>query len=760
MNLLANPSLEVNLDGWQAYAGGATISRSSEQAYEGDWSCKVVLAAGPDSWAGVIILDQPAGFAGRTLAFAPWIYRTEAVEDLNVTILDMVSGHWDFTVRALPKQVGWVRVKVKRQMRPNASQMQLLVQRASENAVTFYVDAASLAWAYEPTFDEAEIYKSRTIQTQVRAAIGLDYPVFSGDFNEQFSGASLNTNLWFANQPSWGVITVGGGVLNLSTSIPAISGPWIQSRHNLAFPLRRDTDWTFTTRVRFPVVTGFGVFMRICGRSFRDAEAIWALKCNTAEGLDLHAPDGFFSDTVIWSTAGSGASWRRYRLDYDASLQQYTAYIDQDDDGAYESVVTFAVNGRYADAIVIGNSTAVQGNLGGWTEIEVDYTRVQGTAEAVVNPNWAAPFTYEGTRFSYLPTLIGGRTSCDLDNQVDAAEITLANFSLAEDASPYPQTYTDVRFLNRRGLIEARAGDGNGKWTSWQILFNGLFAEKQVRLDENGRCSVTVPLRDRYRSVADDMEIMGAYSDFGTPIPGVGMNMTVAEIVEDIYENKCGLPATAYNVVATPWNTPRNYNIFGQSAQASVRRICEQTVLAVYQDKDTGQIQVQEFDWGSDDPLHFLSTAEEITFVEWTESAFEVTSGEARSFENTNLGGVEFTATWPPHREPYYGRRETEAVVVTQGGSNHSERPITALAWWARNRRLGSIRVSTRGQLWAAVGQEIGIKDDRFLGLSRADSWIVDGVEHSWGEGGENLQTELRCIYPHPDRWLRENLPA
>ena len=44
-----------------------------------------------------------------------------------------------------------------------------------------------------PTNAEAAIFKSRTIRTQVRAAVGLDYPVFSGAFSDTFAGAVLDT---------------------------------------------------------------------------------------------------------------------------------------------------------------------------------------------------------------------------------------------------------------------------------------------------------------------------------------------------------------------------------------------------------------------------------------------------------------------------------------------------------------------------------------------------------------------------------------
>ncbi len=621
-----------------------------------------------------------------------------------------------------------------------------------------------------PTDAEAEVYKARTIQSQVRVAVELDYPVFADDgyglgtFFDDFDGSEVDADQWFQWCPSWGTVTVAGSTVTLGVSENGIAPPWLQSRHNLAFPLRRDTDWHFATRLRFPYMTGYGVFMRICGRSMRDAEAIWAVKADTANGITCHCPDGFTADNIVWSTAGAGTDWRNFAVWYDASAQAYTVGIDQNNDvvdmedqadPGWDVLTVVPVAGRYADSIVIGNSTAIQGTLGDWTQIEVAYVGVSGTAESVEDPEWAAPFTHDGTRFSYLPTVKSGRLHVDKDNLVDAAEVELDNFWLDAEGGQFPQAYMHMRFLNRRALIEARAGDGNGKWTSWQVLFDGLCTEKQVTLREGGQCVLSLPMRDRRRAVADDMEVMGCYSDLDEEIPGVGMNMTVAQIIEDVYQQKCGLPAAAMNVVATPDNTPRNYNVFRQSAQQAVKTLAEHAALAVWQRISDARIEVQEWAWGDDTPGYSLSTAEEIKLLEWTESAFDVTSAEQLAFENTNLTNGGFTTIWPPHREPYYGRQVHSNAVVCQSSDDHDARPVAALAWWARNRKLGSVFITAPAQLWVEHDLEIRVRDDRLLGLD--DTYIVDGWEHTWDDRGQ-IATRIRAINPHPDEFLRQNL--
>lgn len=608
-----------------------------------------------------------------------------------------------------------------------------------------------------PTHDEARIYKSKTIQSQIRAAVELDYPVFSGTFHDDFNGAGLpDSTKWFINHPSWGLCTQWVGALWIGTSSAGIASSWIQSKHNLAFPLRRDTDWEFRVRAAAATITGYGNFIRICGRSFRDCEAIWAVKANLADGLHVNMPDGFSVQNTRWNN-GLDVSFNRYRVIYDASAQTYTCYIDADDDGTYEiGPFTENVNGRYADAIVIGNSTAIQGALGDFTEWHVDWVDITGTAESIVYPDWAAPFTYDGTRFSYLPTVLSGHVSCDKQNVVDAATLELDNFYRDERMEARPKMYADMRFLNRRGIIEGRATDGAGNWTPWEMLLDGLCAEKQIELDRGGRCTLSLPMRDRWRARADDMEILACYADPAAPIQGVDCNMTVQEIIEDIYQVKCGLPAASHNVQATPNMTPRNYNVFRQSAQSAVKTIADHGALGIWQRRSDARIEVADYDWGSDDPQYRMHTAEEILFVRWTESAFDVTSAEQLGIENTNLG-IPFEHVWPPHREPYHGRLIHSNAVSLQTSVDHDNRPISALIWWIRNRNLGSVEVTAPAQFWVEHDLEVSVIDNIFLGLKDDQYWMIDGWEHRWS-GEEVCVTRIRFINLHPDIFLRTNL--
>lgn len=609
-----------------------------------------------------------------------------------------------------------------------------------------------------PTFDQAEIFKAPNLRTEVRIAVELDTPEFTGTFSDDFAGAALDATKWESYSPSWGYIAQIGGTLRVGAASDGIAPSWVQSKAGLAFPRNRDTDWQFDVRCRFPVATGFGVFLRLCGSSFFDAESVWTI--HETEAIDLYCacPDGFDADNVIWSTAGAPDAWRRYRVVYDADAETYTTYIDQDDDGLYEIVRVTPVAGRYVDTIVIGNSVAIQGNMGPWTQIEVDSISVTGTAEVATDPEWAAPFAWDGTRWTYLPQMLGGRISIDKDNVVDAASVDLDSFSLDYDGEEIRGPYTSMFFINRRAFIEARA-IADELATPWWKIFHATCTEKTIEYRE-GMAIVSLPMRDRYQAMADDPEVLSSYSDAADAIQGVQMNQTVAEILAHIYGTLCGLPAAGYSIVATPDNTPRTYNVFRQTGQQAVKTLCEHAALAVYEDWESeGQIQVAEWPWGTGTPGYLMSTAQEIKTLNWTTSAFDFVSQVQMTFENTQIPGGGFSCSWPPHREPWGGRVSHYDAIACQLSADHDARPINSRRWWIENRKYGSLEIEAPGQIWVNHNLEIGIRDNRYLGIGRDTTYIVDGWEHTWDQGGQ-ITSRIRMIDRNFTRLLRRAIRA
>ena len=85
-------------------------------------------------------------------------------------------------------------------------------------------------------------------------------------------------------------------------------------------------------------------------------------------------------------------------------------------------------------------------------------------------------------------------------------------------------------------------------------------------------------------------------------------------------------------------------------------------------------------------------------------------------------------------------RRQVHSdAVVLQTSTQHDARPVAALLWWQRNRKLGSIEVVAIGQFWVEHNLEVGIRDDRFLGFGRGEYFIVDG----WSTPGRAISRLL-----------------
>ncbi len=613
-----------------------------------------------------------------------------------------------------------------------------------------------------PTLEEMEIYKSPVKQFEVKAAVRLDHPIFTSPFHDHFDGTALNTALWDLKKPTWGVCTVAGSTVTLGTSTIAICPPWMTSKPNLAFPKDTRTSWQLDARLCFPTVTGFGVFFRVC--SLWNHEAIFAVKCATG-GIQVKMPDRDVTEEgVLWDTPGHG--WIRVRLVYDAHARTYIAYIDTNDDGTFEEgPFTISAVNFQADYIAVGNTTARQGFIGNWTEIEVDYVTVTGVSETYELPDWAGPqylydaVGYENELWSFLPSVLKGSIDIALRNDTDGLTLDLLNFMHGYDRNdPMWQVYTNFSFLNRPIKVLSRVNNGY-KWTRWRQIYIGSCDEKNIELRSNGDCVLTVAARDLYRKQLAMVHLVQAYAKYDTDIEGLVRNKVVSEIITDIAVERCGLPDRAIDVICTPANMPQTFNVSRESGADAIQRLLEETALCWYVDHEqSGQILVRDYPWGTDTPGYRMSTAEEIESVQWREGAGDIVGILELNVENSEFEAGGFSTNHPHAPVPFFGHGEYRSTLTAQNAQSLYSRPLHKLLWQIANRGAGSLRVTMQCQDWPQLTQEVSIRDDKYLGIKESHGpWIVDGVGFDW-EGTKRFETTLELANQHPDRILRRSL--
>jgi hypothetical protein len=614
-----------------------------------------------------------------------------------------------------------------------------------------------------PTTEEMAIYKSPYKIFDVKCYVRLDHPVFISPFHDHFDGTTLNESLWNKKKPTWGALTVAGSAITLGTTYEAISPAWICSQPNVAFPKNTTTDWLFETRLRFPTITGYGVFLRIC--SLENVDAVMAVKANLAEGVIVKAPDESSEGSpTLWS-GGLTNNYFRVRVAYSAIAREYTISVDANDDGVYESgPYTVTAVGYRADYIVVGNSTARQGDLGGWTEIQVDYITVTGTSESYALPKWAGPMYlydsigYDQELWAPLPLVIRGSISVAKENITDTLSLDLLNYSYGYDPEdPQWHVYTDFSFANRPIIVKSRISDGRA-WTNWRQIFTGTCDEKNIELRENGNCVLTLTARDRYRRRLDMTHLIRAYAKFDTEVDGLIRNLVVSDIIQDIAVEGCGLPDRAIDIVCTPHNLPTTFNIAAESGAAAITRLLRDAALCWYVDHSTGQVYVREWFWGTDTPKYRMSTSEEITDLSWMENGVDHLAIMELAISNTEFQGGGFATNFPHAPVPFFGRSTYESTVVVENTGALYGRGVHFLKWKVENRNVGGLSVRTIGQDWFQHDQEISVLDRKYLGLNESHGpWVVDGWTHEW-EGTTRFSSTLQLAHQHPDRLIRDSL--
>ncbi len=604
-----------------------------------------------------------------------------------------------------------------------------------------------------PSFEESQIYKSSYKLFQIRAMVRLDEPTFVSPFTDSFDtdypNTRVNPALWNTNFPSWSDITIVGSSITMDTLADSISAPWFSSKDGLAFPRDPNIAWTLDVRMRFSVFAGYGVFFRV--HSIEQAEAVLSINGNTADGLKV---EDYNKTTYLLDAVGNG--WHRYRLVYDPINMDYTLTIDANDDGVYElGPYTFSAVSAQADYIIVGNSTAIQGDLGDWTPIEVDYVTVIGTSETYAIPDWAGPYYlyeslgYQTELWAELPTHLRGSVRIDKENMADGLQIDLLNHDLDT-----PRIYNGFNFGNRQIKVESRISDGMA-WTPWRTIFKGTCDEKRTETRPEGSI-LTVSARDLVRHKLLRTHIIRAYVTYTEALEGVLLNYTVDQIIRDLIINGARLPFNWANIQQTPWNQPQTFNVADQSVGDSIKKLIDDVVFCWWPDTaNNWAIKIQDWFWGTDNPQYQLSSREELTNVDYTENALDLLAQLVLSIENTEFMGGGFSTNFPFIPVPFTGEKSYTDAVVAQDTTDLMNRKLHYLRWKAANRNVGSIEVSAPCQDWMEHDLEIDVVDDRWMGLRHSDGpWVIDGWQIDW-EGTQSFNARIRLINQHPERIIR-----
>lgn len=604
-----------------------------------------------------------------------------------------------------------------------------------------------------PTTEEAAIYKNKFKQFEVECFIRLDYPVFSGYVSDNFDGAELNPDLWHSFNPSWGRLEVTGGEVIFGTSSPGITESWFVTKENIWFPRSTDNDWFMQTRVRTDTINGFGTFIDVI--SLEQYRPLFRIEVNAGgTAVQMPAP----TDVI---TLGPDLTYNTYRLEYHASTKEYELFIDQESGSGFVSLGTMSAVNYRADYMVFGNSGVRQGFLSDWSVLRVDYLIVSGTPEDFNVPEWAGPqylydqLQYQNELWARLPSVIRGSINVDKENESDTLDLDLVNYTWLDKGSPESRIYTRFSFLNRFIRVISRVNNGID-WTPWRQIFLGNCDEKQIEQRPDGSVVLTLRARDWVRKRLEETKVVRAYSDYGLPVDGLFMNMTVAQIVQDIAQNVCGLPYSAVYIDETPENTPRTYNIAGRSASEAIAELMGGLGLTWWVNYENGQVVIEPWPFGTDTPQYYLRTDEEVESINWGQSAFESLSQIEIGISNTEFQNGGFANAWPPAPVMFHGRVDFVDIITVQTSGQQDRGLIGRKIFMGRIRKLGSLRVTMKAQDWVSHNLEIGVEDDTYLGIRRSDGpFIIDGWTHSW-EGNNDFTTELSLVSQHPDNVLRD----
>ena len=616
-----------------------------------------------------------------------------------------------------------------------------------------------------PTGAEKEIYKANIHNYEVRALVQIDYPTPTALLAENFSDQSIDTSIWAVYRPEGTVVSEDSGGF-LKVAIDTTNSPRgvlrpasVWSKPNKIFPTNKSNPFSIEFSVK-PVYdsnvdetkTYLATAFRICGIDNNSSVggSIIGVDFNQLLGTRLMMPDGTVAEDL-----GMDQSYHVYRLDWDGS--NYRIYRDGVLKGTMLGTFGF-LTFRGADFISIGVQGITSNINSVWTEINVEYITMlsaTGIPETPTTPAWAtSPQTISGVRWDYLPSVLSGSVSIDKDNDVDAFEITCANYSSTVNFGS-KNLLTGFPIQNRDIKIESRVSDGAGNWTSWKSIFYGTIDDAEYIISESGDIQVRIIGRDKYRRQLQRTFITKSYADFTTSIIAIPNSKTVSEIITDLLTVEANISSSVFTIETAPL-IPKVLNFINQDCLSIIQELADDIVWEWFVDhKNSGHLHFQSWVFTGTDTYDF-SINDEVIMVNRSIGSLGQVGQIELTFEQTNLDP--FFAVYPVNRWPHDAAIiQVPSRIVQTVDNIANQYPLHLNRWRRENRNFGSIEITTVGQDWLEMNIPCTVFDDKYLDLdiynlptNDGPLWMIDGWEYEWNES-QDFTSRIRLVLQETD---------
>ncbi len=620
-----------------------------------------------------------------------------------------------------------------------------------------------------PVGIEEEIYRSPGKGPgDLRVWLRLDRPRLDADIVEEFSGSWPGTTMarWI---PALGTVTVAAGELQLSTTDDTNAFPVVEGLPGAWFPRDRSLPWDHKWTMRFPKITGFGVWYRV--GDLRNNAAIAEVKNDIASGYSIK-----LLGTEVENLGGSHTTEHSFILRYTpataSAAAQYELFRDAVSKGTGDAT------DKQAFYWMAGNNNIPQSSIGDWSDIYISRveTDMTGAFEAQNYPFWTdkatisaafraisdGPFAAadDGQVWGRLPWLQAFELGWHERNNVDNAVLTFSHEGYISGRGLVASVFAGFPFHNLEVRIQSSQKDSQGRRTSWKELFRGLCDEPSVS-QQAGRRLLRLTVRDKHRRRLQMFHGARGYSDASTPLEGVIMNLSSTEIMEDVCDVVGLVDGVDYNILANTVLYARNWNWLGEPALDVVKAIADDMVMRMRRNvgqTNPGRIEIDDYYEGTLTPTWFFNIRDDIVSIDFAETALGMVAQTIVTVSHSDV--PTFAYVWPHAPVPSYGAVIRHNARVAQNaddinGVTAGGRVLSRLGTLLGNRELGSVVLNLVGQDWPDYDIECQISDPVVLGIGEDEYFQIIGGEYRWTpEAG--LLTTVHLANQRPERIIQE----